>query len=77
MRAWVVTTVMVASMLIGVDLYLLAARTDAMAPVGLSRLLFALLFQAAGVIGIALAVGALHYSNCERWNLNRGVICLD
>lgn len=110
MRAWMGTAVVIACLLIGVDFYLWMARTDAMAPVGLSRLLFALLFQAGGVIGvaaillapqaplrqflddtnkalpwvmavggivfgIALAVGAIHYSNCERWNLNQGVIC--
>lgn len=110
MRAWMVAAVVIACLLIGVDLYLWWARTDTMAPVGLSRLVFALLFQAVGVIGvvaiclppqaplrtflddthkalawvlavggivfgIALAVGAMHYSNCERWDFNRGVLC--
>jgi hypothetical protein len=111
MRAWVFTTTAVAALLLGVDPYLFIARTEAMAPVGLSRLLFAVLFQAAGVIGVAaitlapkaplrrfldethralpwamavggivfgigLAVGALHYSNCARWDFNRGAMCL-
>lgn len=27
------------------------------------------------VLGIGLAVGALHYSNCSRWDFNRGITC--
>lgn len=110
MRACVLAGVAAALILAGIDVYIFLSRTDGMAAVSVSRLFFAIVFQAVGVVGIvsmtlpgqapwrrfledthkalpwimaaggvlfglALAVGALHYSNCARWDFNRGVMC--
>lgn len=110
MKVRVLAAVVVAAMLLGMDLYLFWSRTEEMAAVSLSRLFFALAFQALGLVGIvtislprqaawrrfledthkalpwvlavggvlfgiALAVGALHYGNCARWDFNRGFMC--